>query len=596
MYLTHKNLDDYWVVDIETDDLDATTIWCIVLQCVGSKEIVKLYGEKIFEKFSEWLERNKTCVLVGHNILSFDVPVLNRLCGTSIPFDRCVDTLVLSMLYHPQMPQGHSLAAWGERFKLDKLEFDDWSGFSEEMLTYCVRDVELTVKLFLALTKRMRDAGFSEQSAQIEHQIRTVLDEQQRNGFWFDRDGAVELRDTLRAREQDAESRVQTVFPPELKSRGTYKYRVRSDKTPYATYLKHVERFPNIEFSEDNSEYTVYDYETFNLGSPLQRRDRLLGMGWKPKTFTPKGNPKVDEESLVAFADKSGTEEVGLIADWLVYNGRANMIDNWLKHLGEDGRIHGRVLTCGAATRRMRHQNPNTANIPGNDARFGHECRSLFGVDPRGDRVLVGYDASALEGRILCHYLANPDATSYFLEGDPHQANADAVGVSRVVAKTLFYAFLYGAGNGKLGDIVGGSSRDGLKAREALTHAVPGLKRLMGSLNAEFNNGGVLQTIDGGFVRCPSSHAALNYKCQSAGGILMKQTSIILDRSIKAFGWDALKVGDIHDEGQLDTLRAHGDHVGKAAVHALEEAGRVLGCRVPITGEYKIGSNWSETH
>lgn len=593
MYLTHDDLDNYWVVDIETDDLKATRIWCIVLQCVGTKEVITFHGDPLYGDFKTWHEAHPKAILIGHNLLSFDVPVLNRLCGTSIAFDTCVDTLVLSMLYHPQMPDGHSLAAWGKRFKLDKLDFNDWSAFTPEMLTYCIRDVELTVKLFLALTKRMRDAEFTEKSAQIEHEIRAILNEQERVGFWFDLRGAEELRDRLRTLEGGAKDSVQTSFPPLLKSYGTYKYRVRSDEKPYATYLRHLEKFPELRFSDDGSEYTVYDYEDFNLGSPLQRIQRLLDKGWKPTSFTPKGRPKVDEDSLVEFAERSGLTEVGLMADWLVYNGRANMVENWLKHVGDDSRMHGRVMTCGAATRRMRHQNPNTANIPGNHAKFGKECRALWGVEPNTGRVLVGYDASALEGRILCHYLGNDEATAYFLEGDPHQSNADAVGVSRDVAKTLFYAFLYGAGDAKLGSIVGGKAKAGKAAREALTHAVPGLKKLMAELERE---GDRLRTIDGGYVRCPSEHARLNYKCQSAGGILMKEASIILDRKIKENQWDAHKVGDIHDEGQLDVLEEHAELVGKAAVMALEEAGRSLECRVPITGSYKIGRNWSETH
>ena len=147
MYIEQDDLSNYWTVDTETDDLQATKIWCIVLQNVETKEIRKLYGEGVYDAFKSFANENPQRIYIGHNLLGFDIPVLNRLCGTSIPPSRCVDTLVLGQLYHPSIAGGHSLEAWGQRFKYPKIEFNDWSQFSEEMLTYCVRDVELTTKL-----------------------------------------------------------------------------------------------------------------------------------------------------------------------------------------------------------------------------------------------------------------------------------------------------------------------------------------------------------------------------------------------------------------------------------------------------------------
>ena len=78
---------------------------------------------------------------------------------------------------------------------------------------------------------------------------------------------------------------------------------------------------------------------------------------------------------------------------------------------------------------------------------------------------LVGCDASGLELRMLAHYLAFYDGGEYaktVIEGDIHSLNQEAAGLeTRDQAKTFIYAFLYGAGDAKIGEIVGGSAREG---------------------------------------------------------------------------------------------------------------------------------------
>ena len=603
MYLKPK--DDgknYWVIDIETDGLNPKDIWCVVISNLVKNEVRVFSGRSDFYNGLRYFINSlgNSSFFIGHNILGFDAPVLKRLANVTLPFERCIDTLVLSYLYSPKIKGGHSLDAWGERFKLPKIKFSDWSsGPSDEMVTYCKRDVELTRKLYKALTCRMlRGPKFSEKSCKLEHEIRVVSNKQQNNGFFFDNERAEALKAEMVAKAESLEKDIHKVFPPELKEVKTYTYRLKADGTPYSSYLRHLDTYPSVEINDDYTEYTCYDYERFNIGSPKQRAERLLAAGWKPTTFTPTGQPKVDEESLCRFAEKSGRKEIKMISDYLILTSRANMITNWQKFLDpRDSRIRGRLLTCGAQTRRMRHMNPNTANIPSSRAVYGSECRSLWCVQTDKGRRLVGYDASALEGRTLCHYLNNKEATRLLLEGDIHQANADALDVSRTDAKTIYYAFLYGAFDKKLGSVVGKSAKRGGEMRSILERTVPGLQRLVALVDYEFKKqNGWLETIDGGYVRCPSAHSALNYKCQSAGGIVMKQTSIILDNKIKEKGLDALRVGDIHDEGQMDCLKDHAEAVGKLAVKSLEEAGVYLGFNVPITGDYKIGNTWAETH
>ena len=522
----------------------------------------------------------------------------------------CIDTLVLSYLYNPGLENGHGLEAWGKRLKYPKGDFNDFSRLTPEMVTYCRNDVELTFKVYNALTEKMRRLGFSELSADIEHKIRVILDEQQRNGIWFARERASSFRDFLRLRQTDLAKQIRTLFPDDARQVAEYPFRRTKDGSPFKSYGTHVQKYDRVEhFKRDGKEfYRCFQTQEFNLNSPKQRVDRLLALGWKPEKFTEKGFPKVDEDALMVFAEESGKPEIAALAEYLVIQGRASMLDTWFNNLGEDSRIHGRVLTCGATTRRMIHFLPNTANIPsGAKAKYGKEVRSFWGVEPDKGLVLVGYDASGLETAGLCHYLNNPEATHVLLRDKPndiHTSNARRLSeaLNRPVdrewgAKTTWYAWLYGAGVKKLGSILKGSPSDGEVVVETFFRNVPGLKELINDVQGEWNtSSGLIRCIDSGYVRCPSRSAALNYLIQSMGAILMKMTSIILDEDAKKLGLPFLKVLDVHDEGQLQVEEKYAKDLGELAVRSIEKAARELKLNVPVTGSYSIGPDWSFTH
>jgi DNA polymerase-1 len=388
---------------------------------------------------------------------------------------------------------------------------------------------------------------------------------------------------------------------------GTYNRRYRLDGSDYASYNRHRETFPELRDNLDGT-YSTLAWEEFNIGSPKQRLQRLLELGYEPVNYTPKGNPKVDEESLIAFAESSGHPEIQAIANWLVIEGRSTMVEGWLNNVNYyDSCMHGSVLTCGARSRRMRHFHPNTANIPKAKPKikYGKECRQLWLARP--GRVLVGYDASGLEMRMFAEYLKNDEATLLFTEGDPHMNNTRNLGLADemrdLTVKNGFYAYLYGAADPKLGktlkpELQGGAAKlYGAEARAILEQGTPGLAKLVADINDEFQHqGGVLRTIDGGFVRCPAKNAALNYKLQSGGGILMKVAGIDHYKYMKRKGLDAFMVGNIHDEIQNDSDPKAADVVGQSGVKAIQIAGEILGCKVPFTGAYKIGNSWAETH
>jgi len=332
--------------------------------------------EAVWRFFDEL--RGSDVYFVGHNAISFDGPVTSKLVQGFADTSNIVDTLVLSYLYDPALVGGHSLEAWGDRLGDPKGDFSDWSGYSPEMDSYCQQDVKLGKKVTRALWARMRRMGFSEKSCEIEHEIRVVVNEQQRNGWYFDIPGAQSLVSQLRFEQAALEGPILDLFPPRLEVQGTYIRRTTKGGEDFASYDKHVAKYPELRDNGDGT-YSTLDWESFNLGSPKQRVARLLELGWEPQNFTEKGFPKVDEEALVSFAETSGRPEAQALADWLVLQGRASMVDGWLNNVNYDDHcMHGFILTCGATTRRMIHNSPNTANIPKakKKVKYGIECRA----------------------------------------------------------------------------------------------------------------------------------------------------------------------------------------------------------------------------
>lgn len=604
MYLDWNTYSkDTYVVDIETDSLDATVIWVMCWRNVKTGET----GEaKSYSEIVEFFQRTRGSLYVGHNILKFDAPTLVRLAGVNLSVSNCIDTLVLSTLYSPSLSGGHSLGAWGTVLGRHKLDFHDFSHLTDEMVTYCHRDVEITAELFVKLIKVLRKIGFSEQSIWLQHRLTVLIDRQQRNGFYFDGPRAVDFYRMLRTREGEIADEVHEVFPAErvlVAERSMFK----KDGQPTSIYLKDRERY----FLDEDpiaGSYQAFEDVEFNLGSPKQRIDKLVELGWEPKEFTEKGNPKPFDKgklspSLEKFLAENPVPQVELIAKWMSINGRANMVNNWLEAWNEtDSCIHGTLFV--ADTLRFRHQKPNTANIPGvrldgdhNPIRgepgyFTYEARDLWTARP--GRVLVGTDASGLELRMLAHYINRASFTEQVVNGDPHQFNADAVGITRPEAKTLIYAIQYGAQDKKVAKMLGVSLREGGRIRSMFLERL-GLKDVMDSAIYEQQHGRV-ELIDGSQVVCPSPHAALNYKLQGGGARVMGLAAVLLEQDIRREGLDSLKVGDIHDEWQYDVRPDHAARHAELSVAAIRRAGELLQLNVPLDGEAKQGLTWAQTH
>jgi DNA polymerase-1 len=609
MYLD-KPHSRQWLLDIEADGLIPTIIWCLCAINIGTGEEVTLTDP---DEIRNWInDRLKEgCIFIGHNLLSYDVPNLNRILGTRIPNSRVVDTFLLSMVYSPNLVGGHSLEAWGLRLGFPKTHFNDWSKLSDEMVRYCLNDCRVNVRLFVRLVQRMVDVGISERCCEIEHKAWVIIRQQRLNGFYLDIPRAHQLYAEIRQLEKQIKEEIYHEWPPVLCRIATYSKAHKADGSYTANYQRHCEQFPRVEISSDGT-YSVYDYVEFNLGSPKQRVEKLLEAGWKPREFTEKGTPQLTRKghlvpSAQEFAEKTDNKAVQLLAEWIAINARGNMIGTWIDIADEKGLIHGNLWLAGSF--RYRHDNPNTANIPavridddkkpilGRAGVFTYEARDLWCTRDPSKRSLVGVDAKGIQLRVLAHYLNNPEFTKQLLEGDPHEYNRQLAGIdTRPKAKTFIYAFLLGAGDAKVGEIIGGNSRQGAEVKDRFINNFPGLKQLLKRLATEHDRTGRITLCDGGKVLVPSPHAVLGYLLQGDESRIMKQAKIYVNEQIRKEKLDVLFVGDIHDEWQSDVLNEHIERFIEICVDCFERAGRSFNYRIPIECDSKVGKTWAETH
>ena len=583
------------VFDIETDSLKPSRIWCLVAKNIDSGQLYT-FGPDQIEDGCDLLERSN--YLVGHNILGYDIPVLERLTGRKVVSEdtKVVDTLILSRLFNPTRsgPNAHALATWGapSRLNFPKIVFEEYDRYSAEMLDYCIRDVELNLEVFKHLQKEGK--GFSVKSVLLEHEVSEILERQTRHGFLIDQEKAYLLLAQLRERLGEVEEDVRKIFKPKIEEIVLIPKRKKDGNI---SRVAKGGRLTNEEYEQavaKNNLEPIKRYKTveFNLGSRIQIGQYLQEFGWKPQKFTEHGRPIVDEKVLMGV---KGIPEASLIAEYLLVQKRIAQVDSWLNAIDDkDGRVHGFIKSTGAITGRMTHMKPNMAQVPNLASPYGKECRECWIVD-KGNK-LVGIDASGLEIRMLAHYMKDGGYRNEIIKGDIHTTNQKLAGLeSRNQAKTFIYALIYGAGNKKLGQVVGGNTTDGERLKQRFLHNLGAFKDLKKRVS-EASGRGYLKGLDGRKILIRSEYAALNTLLQSAGAVAMKEALVILDKKIKEKGYEAEFVANVHDEWQIEVREDHAEEVGKAGVEAIQEAGISLGLFCPLDGEYKIGDNWSETH
>lgn len=610
------------VFDTETDGLldSVTKIHCIVAQDLDSKEQYCFGPDKIQVGLDLLSSAD---LLISQNGIKYDFPVIRKLYPFWSTNAKIRDTLVCTHLLwpdikeldfgqkFPDLPQKlygrYSLEAWGYRLGELKGEFgktSDWQTFTPEMLEYCKQDVRVTVKLW----DKIKSKNYSEQAIELEHQFAEVIAQQERHGFCFNKKAAVELYSQLGQRRAEIEKELQAMIPGWTEPMKQIAYYVASNGQQFATKKEAGKLAKTCVPGPVKTKHIPFNPSSRDHIS----RALIERHGWKPKLLTPGGMPQVDESVLSELP----YPEAKLLNEAFLLEKRIGQLaegkNAWLK-LEKNGRIHGEVNTNGAVTGRCTHNKPNIAQVPsiqkgpdkqvlyGMAGGYGHECRSLFGVPP--GFKLVGADLSGLELRCLAHYMARYDGGAYgreLVSGDIHTANQKAAGLpTRENAKTFIYGFLYGAGDEKIGKIIGRGAKEGKRLKSQFLKATPALARLRQEVIAAAQRG-YLVGLDGRHLNVRSEHAALNTLLQSAGALIAKQATVFLYQMLEEaglkFGTDWALVAHVHDELQMEVKAEHAEQVGKLAVRAMEKAGEHFQFRCPITGEYRVGESWAGTH
>jgi DNA polymerase I len=599
----------WYVFDLETNGLydEVTTIHCLVLHDL-KRDQTFTYGP---DSIAAGLEHLATAdVLIGQNILFYDIPVIRKL----YPFytfaaARIIDTLITTRLIWPkeklydmdteqytQVPPklrgSASLKAWGYRLSDYKINFKDFKEYSEEMLAYCIQDVNVTTQLFRHTQKQT----CSEAALKLEHDFALAIEKQIRSGFPFDVDACLDLVDDLRTKQATLEAHLKELFPPK-KIETVFVPKVNNAGRGYVK----------------GQPFTKVIHEEFNPGSRQQIVDRLqTKYGWVPEKSTEKGNPILDDDVLSALP----YPEAKPLAEYMLIKKRLGQIADgnnaWLKLVNDEtGCMHGDVVTNGCITGRCAHRNPNMGQVPAGYSEYGKECRGLFHA-PDG-WTLIGVDAKALELRCLAGYLAHWDGGEYARvvtdeSIDIHTYNQEMFGVAtRDIAKRLLYGLLYGCGALKAGTIIDPNEKDelvlrklGSTAMNSFMQGIPALKALKDRIAHNIAKREYLIGLDGRPLFCRSDFKGLNVLLQSSGALIMKQVVIELHNKMYDLGYiyghNWQQHAMIHDEVQVSCPPAMVDTLTSVALEAFPASQQFFDFQCPIHGDAHVGYSWDQTH
>jgi DNA polymerase-1 len=633
-----------YVFDIETDGLyaECSRMWVLVSMDMDTGECRHwregdLSWMAVFNE-AEWV--------VGHNIIGYDLMVLNKLFGYTLPRTcKVFDTLLLSQIldYKRFGHRGHSLELWGESLGFPKIEFEDWTKFSPEMLTYCIQDVKLTMRVFTEVQQELLTLAAKKPEirhyVKAEHAVARWSAAAESHGWPFDAERAGVLQTRLEASMQLAytalSARLGTKTVPVDKVKGEVEVK-RPKWTKVGFYDAHTARWFNVDPCSGypgeermiEGEYCRVTFEPLSLDSVADVKIFLYRNAWVPTEWNTKledgkkvkTSPKITEDSL-EFLGGDGK----LYTDFLTSKSRLGILKTWMENVDENGMLHGGCMTIGTPSMRSRHS--IIVNVPSGEqdkdgkpvSPWGKEMRQLFSTMP--GYKLVGCDSSGNQARGLAHYLKDPEFIQTLLHGDIHQYNADILTkvlnrigvkykrsdlvsaiVTRSQAKRILYAFLFGASGGKLWSYVFGVVDDdmGKELKKGFLSAVPGFQGLLDNLKRIYSStkkfsDGYIPSIAGNRVYVDSMHKLLVYLLQACEKATCSAAVMLIMERLDEAGIPYVPLIMMHDEANFMVPEEHAEQAAAIGKQAFVDGPKLFGIEI-MDGDAKIGNNWYEIH
>ena len=612
------------VFDLESNGLfpEVDKMWVFVAYDLDSKE------EFVFEctnNFNGLVEFLDSCdVLVGHNILQYDLLVLLKLFNWFPKVKvKLIDTLIVSqVLNYKRFGFGHSLKKWGEFLKYPKVEHEDWSQYSPEMKNRCIVDVRLNAEVYSYLLAELNSRKNKDRlvlGIRAENAFAWFVGRAQYYGWPFDHEGAAKILIKL---EKEMEA-IRQLIEPKLKTKIKAVDKDPEYKSPTwvkngnytASLCRWFEVLPEAG-QEGNrpiwGDYCRVERVVPEIGSMEAVKELLYSIGWEPDEWNyvkdAKGKlirstPKLTDASLEPLG------EIGeAVSSFYTLRARHSVLTGWLQAI-RNGRLHGDCFTIGTPTGRSRHE--IIANIPAAHTAYGPEIRSLF-VAPKG-YVLVGVDSKGNQNRALAHYLENEKYTEAIISGDIHTFNKEIlesiVGsmgepkAARDKAKKFFYALIFAGGAGKLALIVTGK-RDpivGQRIKDEFLRKIPGLSELVKGLEKQFDKSlsatgkGYILALDGRPIFAEGARLVLNYALQSFEKITVAAAIEDMMNELDEGGFDWQPLIIYHDEAQFYVRKDQAEAARAIAERAFTEGPKRFGAMI-MAGDAAIGNNWYETH
>ena len=639
-----------YVFDIEADDLlrGCKRMWVLVTYNLETGEM-----KEFLEGDFGWKELfDQATLVVGHNILGYDVFVLKKLFDYDFP-EKCNmhDTLIMSQIlnYRRFGHKGHSLEAWGEHLGNAKIDFHDFSQYSEEMLKYCKQDVKLNVEVYEHLIEEFRSLKEKEPRIapymRAEHYVAKWATEAQMKGWPFDIKAAKELFQTLEEQKQLIHDKLydrlgmKAVIVDRVPNADPPKGVMKEPKwIKNGEYNSHTAKWFDIhsacglQLSPDEEEELSEILETEIVSRPIEGpfcrvkfehleltsvndvKLFLFRNGWEPTEWNYKfdeetkekykTSPKITEDSLELLGGDGA-----LYSDFLTISSRYNNLKTWIENVDENGRLHGDSITIGTPSMRTRHQ--IIVNVPSGDSPWGKEMRQLFSHEPGWK--LVGCDSAGNQARGLAHYLKNDEFIDVILNGDIHTYNKDALTkalknmgvdyeVSRPQAKRILYAFLFGASGAKLWSYIFGAQdkRNGNRLKKEFLKAVPGFDKLLKNLENIYGSTskggyGYIPSLAGNRIYVDSFHKLLVYLLQAAEKITCSAALMLAVDKLREEKIPFQPLIHYHDEIDFMVPEEYAERAAEIGAWGFKEGPKLFDVMI-MDGDGKIGDNWYDIH